>query len=195
MVHPMGGNVLCYVGFARHLPDDQPLYALQAAGAEPGTTALRTVEDLADSYLTALRAAQPHGPYTIGGWSFGGFVAFEIARRLRAAGEQAALLVLDTTALDQGPRVVHDDDGLLDWFFHELLWLRDGGASPARGLPDGLGSTEEKFAFMARVASERGVLPAGSSGGRHPPPLRCLPGELAGDAGLPAPRARIRTSH
>lgn len=164
MVHPMGGNVLCYVGFARHLPDDQPLYALQAAGAEPGTTALRTVEDLADSYLTALRTAQPHGPYTIGGWSFGGFVAFEIARRLRAAGEQAALLVLDTTALDQGPRVVHDDDGLLDWFFHELLWLRDGGASPARGLPDGLGSPEEKFAFMARVASERGVLPAGSSG-------------------------------
>ncbi|WP_406737236.1 amino acid adenylation domain-containing protein [Streptomyces sp. NBC_00853] len=164
MVHPMGGNVLCYAGFARHLPDTQPLYALQAAGAEPGTAPLCTVEDLADSYLAALLTAQPHGPYTVGGWSFGGFVAFEIARRLRAAGEQTALLVLDTTALDQGPRVAHDDDGLLEWFFHELLWLRDGGTSPARGIPEGLDSSEEKFTFMARLASERGVLPAGSPG-------------------------------
>ncbi|WP_055591616.1 amino acid adenylation domain-containing protein [Streptomyces hirsutus] len=164
MVHPMGGNVLCYVGFARHLPDDQPLYALQAAGADPGTTPLRSVEDLADSYLGALRTVQPHGPYAIGGWSFGGFVAFEITRRLRAAGERAALLVLDTTALDQGPRASYDDEALSEWFFHELLWTRDGGASPARHIPDKLGSPEERFAFMARVASERGVLPAGSSG-------------------------------
>ncbi len=53
---------------------------------------------------------------------------------------------------------------MLEWFFQELLWLRDGGESPARIIPDGLGSPEEQFAFMARVASERGVLPAGSSG-------------------------------
>ncbi|MFJ1709557.1 amino acid adenylation domain-containing protein [Kitasatospora sp. NPDC088346] len=164
MVHPMGGNVLCYVRLARHLPDDQPLYALQAAGADPGTTPLSSVEELADSYLTALRTAQPHGPYTIGGWSFGGFVAFEIARRLRAAGEEVArLLVLDTTALAQGPRVPHGEEAVLEWFFHELLWLRDGSGSPARNIPDGLGSLDAKFAFMARVASERGVLPAGSS--------------------------------
>ncbi|KOG33841.1 MULTISPECIES: amino acid adenylation domain-containing protein [Streptomyces] len=163
MVHPMGGNVLCYVGFARHLPDDQPLHALQAAGAEPGTTPLHSVEELADSYLTALRAVQPHGPYTIGGWSFGGLVAFEIARRLRAAGEEVArLLVLDTIALEHGPRAPQQDEPLLEWFFQELLWLRDGGESPARIIPDGLDSPEEQFAFMARVASERGVLPAGS---------------------------------
>ena len=72
--------------------------------------------------------------------------------------------MLDTTALDQGPRVAHDDDDLLGWFFHELLWLRDGGAAPERVIPEGLGSPEEKFAYLARLASERGVLPAGSSG-------------------------------
>ncbi|MEU9076961.1 amino acid adenylation domain-containing protein [Kitasatospora sp. NPDC048538] len=164
MVHPMGGNVLCYVRLARHLPDDQPLYALQAAGADPGTTPLVSVEELADSYLTALRRVQPQGPYTIGGWSFGGFVAFEIARRLRAAGDEVTrLLVLDTTALARGPRAPHREEAVLEWFFHELLWLRDGSDSPARAIPDGLRSPEEKFAFMARVASERGVLPAGSS--------------------------------
>src|SRR5439155_490607 len=85
-------------------------YALQAAGADPGTTPLRTVEELADSYLAALRKVQPHGPYALGGWSFGGFVAFEMARRLRASGEEVAQpVLLDTTALTQGRRHRHQD--------------------------------------------------------------------------------------
>ncbi|WP_308290642.1 non-ribosomal peptide synthetase [Streptomyces cellostaticus] len=165
MVHPMGGTVLCYVAFARHFPAGRPLYAFQAAGADPGTAPLRTVEELAESYLAALRTVRPHGPYTVGGWSFGGFVAFEIARRLRAAGERVTLLVVDTTALDQGPRSPHDDEAMLEWFFHELLWPRDGGTAPAPAVPGGPGSPEERFASMARVAGERGILPAGSSGG------------------------------
>ncbi|RZU29455.1 amino acid adenylation domain-containing protein [Streptomyces sp. BK022] len=164
MVHPMGGTVLCYMAFARHFPADRPLYAFQAAGADPGTAPLRTVEDLAESYLAALRKVRPHGPYTVGGWSFGGFVAFEMARRLRAAGERVELLVVDTTALDQGPRSPHDDEAMLEWFFHELLWPRDGGAVSAPAVPGGPGSTEERFASMARVAGERGILPADSSG-------------------------------
>ncbi|MEU9130435.1 amino acid adenylation domain-containing protein [Kitasatospora sp. NPDC048540] len=165
LVHPMGGNVLCYLALARHLPDGRPLHALQAAGADPGTTPLRSVEELAARYLTALRTVQPHGPYTIGGWSFGGFVAFEIARRLRAAGEEVArLLVLDTTALHQGPRAPHGDDALLGWFFHELIRPGDGAAPAPGTVPAGPGPLEEKFAVMARLAAERGVLPAGSSG-------------------------------
>ncbi|MFE3646719.1 amino acid adenylation domain-containing protein [Streptomyces sp. NPDC059152] len=165
MVHPMGGNVLCYLRFARHLPDDQPLHALQAAGADPGTTPLHTVEEIADNYLTALRKIQPHGPYTLGGWSFGGFVAFEMARQLRAAGEEVNhLVLLDTTALSQGERRRHDDDALLGWFFWELLWLERGGDSPLEEIPHELTSLEEKFDFIARLATEIGVLPAGSSG-------------------------------
>ncbi|MFJ9855707.1 amino acid adenylation domain-containing protein [Streptomyces sp. NPDC101150] len=165
LVHPMGGNVLCYVRFARHLPDDQPLYALQAAGADPGTAPLRTVEEIADSYLAALRKVQPHGPYTLGGWSFGGFVAFEMARRLRASGEDVAhLVLLDTTALGQGRRPRHDDDALLGWFFWELLWLERGGDSPMEAIPAELATLDEKFDFIARLATDAGVLPAGSTG-------------------------------
>ncbi len=165
MVHPMGGNVLCYLRFAQHLPGDQPLHALQAAGADPGTTPLRTVEEIAGSYLAALRKAQPHGPYTIGGWSFGGFVAFEMARQLRSAGQTVDhLVLLDTTALSRGQRQHHDDDALLGWFFWELLWLERGGDSPLEAIPEELTSLTEKFDFIARLATEAGVLPAGSSG-------------------------------
>ncbi|WP_370415265.1 amino acid adenylation domain-containing protein [Streptomyces fradiae] len=164
-VHPMGGNVLCYVRFAKHLPDDQPFYALQAAGADPGTEALRSVEEIAAGYVEAIRRVQPSGPYVIGGWSFGGFVAFEMARQLRAAGEKIARLVLlDTTALNPGRRLNTGDEALLGWFFWELLWLRRGGDSPLELIPAELGTLEEKFDFIAQLAIDEGVLPAGSTG-------------------------------
>ncbi|MGX8910325.1 thioesterase domain-containing protein [Streptomyces netropsis] len=128
LTHPMGGNVLCYLPLARHLPEDQPLYAFQAAGAEPGTEPLRTLPEIAASYIAAMRRVQPTGPYLIGGWSFGGFVAFEMARQLRAAGEETArVILLDTVAV--GPdarRGAYTDEALLGWFFWELLWLRRG---------------------------------------------------------------------
>ncbi|MEV7671653.1 amino acid adenylation domain-containing protein [Streptomyces sp. NPDC088752] len=164
-VHPMGGNVLCYVRFAKHLPDDRPFYALQAAGADPGTEALRSVEEIAADYVEAIRRVQPSGPYVIGGWSFGGFVAFEMARQLRAAGEEIARLVLlDTTALNPGRRLNTGDEALLGWFFWELLWLRRGGDSPLELIPDELSTLEEKFDFIAQLAVDEGVLPAGSTG-------------------------------
>ncbi|XIE80520.1 thioesterase domain-containing protein [Streptomyces sp. SBR177] len=161
----MGGNVLCYVRFAKHLPDDRPFYALQAAGADPGTEALRSVEEIAAGYVEAIRRVQPSGPYVIGGWSFGGFVAFEMARQLRAAGEEIARLVLlDTTALNPGRRLNTGDEALLGWFFWELLWLRRGGDSPLELIPAELRTLEEKFDFIAQLAIDEGVLPAGSTG-------------------------------
>ncbi|WP_432094687.1 amino acid adenylation domain-containing protein [Streptomyces sp. bgisy100] len=165
MVHPMGGNVLCYLPFAQYLPDDQPLYALQAAGADPGTEPLRSMEEIAASYVSALRRIQPHGPYTISGWSFGGFAAFEIARQLREAGEEVSrLILLDTTAVDTEQRNQYTEDALLGWFFWELLWLERGGASPVEEIPDDITSLDGRFAYIARRATEAGVLPAGSSG-------------------------------
>ncbi|MGP3689118.1 amino acid adenylation domain-containing protein [Streptomyces sp. IBSNAI002] len=164
-VHPMGGNVLCYVRFAKYLEEGQPFYALQAAGGDPGTEPLRSVEEIAASYIEAMRRVQPSGPYVIGGWSFGGFVAFEIARQLRAAGQEVARLVLlDTTALNPGRRLTTDDDALLGWFFWELLWLRRGGDSPLELIPDRLTTLEEKFGFIAQLAIDEGVLPTGSTG-------------------------------
>ncbi|MFF2194575.1 amino acid adenylation domain-containing protein [Streptomyces sp. NPDC058157] len=164
-VHPMGGNVLCYLRFAKYLEEDRPFYALQAAGGDPGTEPLRSVEEIAASYIEAVRRVQPSGPYVIGGWSFGGFVAFEMARQLRAAGEEIARLVLlDTTALNPGRRLTTGDEALLGWFFWELLWLRRGGDSPLELIPAELSTLDEKFDFIARLAIDEGVLPAGSGG-------------------------------
>ncbi|WP_197363218.1 non-ribosomal peptide synthetase, partial [Streptomyces clavuligerus] len=165
LVHPMGGNVLCYVRFAAHLPPGRPFYALQAAGVDAGTEPRRTLEAIAAGYLERVRQVQPEGPYLIGGWSFGGFVAFEMARQLRAAGQEVErLILLDTTALNPGDRPETDDEALLGWFFWELLWLQRGGASPQEALPPELTTLEEKFDFIARLAIDEGVLPEGATG-------------------------------
>ncbi|MFF7023207.1 amino acid adenylation domain-containing protein [Streptomyces klenkii] len=162
LTHPMGGNVLCYLPLSRHLPDDQPLYAFQAAGAEPGTEPLRTLPEIAASYIEAMRRVQPQGPYRVGGWSFGGFVAFEMARQLQAAGEEISQVVLlDTVAVGPGAqRGAYSDEALLGWFFWELLWLHRGGSSPMAVVPDELTTLDEKFSFIADLAAREGVLPA-----------------------------------
>jgi thioesterase domain-containing protein len=61
----------------------------------------RTVEDIADYYLNELLIAKPHGPYIIGGFSFGGLVAYEMAQKLIAKGEKVELLVIIDTFYPQ----------------------------------------------------------------------------------------------
>jgi thioesterase domain-containing protein/acyl carrier protein len=96
-VHGAGGTVIIYRDLARHLGTDQPVYGLQAQGLDGKQTCLNRVEDMATLYLEAIRAIQPEGPYLLGGLSFGGTVAYEMARQLRARGEEVALLALFDT--------------------------------------------------------------------------------------------------
>ncbi|MFD7134315.1 amino acid adenylation domain-containing protein [Streptomyces sp. NPDC059894] len=164
LVHPLGGHVLCYVRLARHLPQDQPVYALQAWGTVPGTEPLSSIPEMAAGYLEAVRRACPEGPYVIGGWSFGGFIAFEMARRLRRSdpGALHGTVLIDPIAVKRGERPDIADHSLLEWFFWELLWMERGGTAPVVSLPDGL-EEEAKFDFIVGHATQAGVLPAGSS--------------------------------
>jgi FkbM family methyltransferase len=102
LVHPAGGSVLAYLDLARRL-GGHPVHGFQSPGLEKGETPLDTVEGQAACYLEALRAVQPAGPYALAGWSFGGVVAYEMARRLTEAGEEVSLLaVLDTAPVTAG---------------------------------------------------------------------------------------------
>jgi thioesterase domain-containing protein len=94
--------VHCYIELARCLGRDQPFYALQHPGVDGDVDALRDFDQMAAAYLEAVRAVQAHGPYFLGGWSFGGTVAFEMARQLRAAGEAVAFLALMDTPAPAG---------------------------------------------------------------------------------------------
>ncbi|MFL6313358.1 MAG: amino acid adenylation domain-containing protein [Terriglobales bacterium] len=94
-VHPVGGTILQYRTLARRLGKERPFYALQSPALEGNPLSSDiTIEALAQSYLDAVQRAFPKGPYLLGGWSFGGLVAIEIARALRHAGEEVALVAL-----------------------------------------------------------------------------------------------------
>ncbi len=89
LVHPAGGNVLCYRWLAEML--DRPSCAFQAPGPATGHPALSTVEEFARLYVAALREAQPEGPYLLGGWSSGAVIALEMAHQMesRASGSNS----------------------------------------------------------------------------------------------------------
>ncbi|MEU6278652.1 amino acid adenylation domain-containing protein, partial [Streptomyces populi] len=94
-IHPAGGLSWCYMPFARFIPQEHPLYGLQARGLEGSGEPAVSIADMAAEYVNRMRALQPSGPYHIVGWSFGGTPAHEIAVRLEAEGEEVSLVLMD----------------------------------------------------------------------------------------------------
>jgi thioesterase domain-containing protein/acyl carrier protein len=94
LVHGVGGGMFWgYNNLARQLGEDQPVYGFKSRGMD-GLEELTRIEDIASQYVADLRKFQPYGPYRLGGYCFGGNVAYEMARQLRAQDQQIALLLL-----------------------------------------------------------------------------------------------------
>ncbi len=112
-----GGNVIYFSHLARYLGQDQPFYGLQAVGLDGKSEPYTRVEDMAAHYIEVIQSVQPQGPYLLGGHSFGGAVAFEIAQQLQKQGQEVALLaILDNTA-PEGENKHHR----LGW--DESMWM------------------------------------------------------------------------
>ncbi|MGA8113926.1 MAG: amino acid adenylation domain-containing protein [Actinocatenispora sp.] len=90
------GSALGYRGLLPHLPEDQPLYALESPGLDDDREPLDDMRELATAYLAAVREIQPHGPYVFVGHSMGGVVAWELALQLLDAGEQARVILVES---------------------------------------------------------------------------------------------------
>jgi amino acid adenylation domain-containing protein len=117
MVHPGHGTVVCYLNLAGHLGPEQPFYGLQALDVEKDLDPFISIEEMAARYVAALREARPAGPYLVGGWSFGGLVAFEMAQQLTRMGEQVPrLLMLDCSVPAISEEMSQIDTGLMRAF-------------------------------------------------------------------------------
>jgi thioesterase domain-containing protein len=165
LVHPAAGTVDCYVALAHQLGPDQPLYAFQAAGLDGREEPIARMDEMAARYIAALRQRQERGPYLLGGWSFGAIVAFEMARQLRAAGEEVRLLaLLDSLAPLPGLRG-EGNEGSLDERSLIDLWAGehsgDGGAA-VLGSPGSLGSPAEREALVLERLRQLRLLPQGA---------------------------------
>lgn len=88
LAHPAGGSTQVYTQLVRLLDEDQPCYGLERLDD------VDSVEERAAHYVKLVREVQPVGPYRLGGWSFGGVLAYEMGLQLHEAGEAVDPIVL-----------------------------------------------------------------------------------------------------
>jgi amino acid adenylation domain-containing protein len=123
-------GIQIYQALAHALECENPVYALLLPSeglVANGSSELPPVEQFASEYLRILRTHTPEGPCALGGLSFGGAVAYEMARQLAGSGREVSLLALFDTVL---PRAhLH---GLRARLLHRLGVIRK--APPDRAL-------------------------------------------------------------
>lgn len=158
-IHPSGGNVLCYYDLAHHLGANQPFYALEDPALYEEQVCNVRIEEMAGVYLQQVRGVAAHGPYLLGGWSFGGLVAFEMAQQLIQQGEQVSLLAL----IDTRPPVISGQLATGDDATRLAQFARDEARRAGKALTLGedewqtLGE-EERLHLLLREMKRAGLL-------------------------------------
>lgn len=146
IVHGVGGSSMELLPLAQRLRSGRPVYALQGRGLDAGDAPHAHIDDMVHDYLVAVRSIQPHGPYLLAGYSFGGLVAYEMGRRLAAAGQEIALLALLDTSV---PERHWSGAAWVEYFFRRLR-------SGLRGLRDhNLRDWAPRCLGLARALIER----------------------------------------
>ncbi|MEU7260676.1 hybrid non-ribosomal peptide synthetase/type I polyketide synthase [Streptomyces rimosus] len=158
IVHPVGGDVLCYAGLAGLLGDDQPCYGLQTPDGDPVPA---TVTEMAAHYTEAVTKLVPRGPYRLAGWSMGGVIALEMARQLTEADAAVDLVTVVDLLEPPGDGSIEpvSDAELLAWLGKDLAGLAGQEWQPTPDLfrpADGRTPLE----VLHTEAVRRSILPA-----------------------------------
>ena len=156
LVHPVGGHVYVYRDLAHCLGIEQPVYGLQAQEMDLETPSSIQINQMATRYIQALRTVQSEGPYLLGGSSFGGVVAFEMAQQLHVMGQEIALLALiDAAGPGYMPVEFKDDVDILAY----LLMVGDNNSSVSAEQIRHLNPDERIKYFLAHGKTANKLLP------------------------------------
>jgi thioesterase domain-containing protein/acyl carrier protein len=149
-VHPGGGISWTFMRLTQHVPEDIPLYGLQARGLDGVSEFAATLPEMAADYIEQIRSVQPHGPYHLLGWSFGGIAVHEIAAQLAEAGEEiGALVILDTYPQDRTKPVPPLPDDALE---RRIEWIREEASHLFGAI------SEEQIVLLAKIFQNNIVL-------------------------------------
>ncbi len=109
IIHGAGANVSPFYKLASVLDVDQPVYGLQAKGLNGIDEPFHTIKEMAAHYIEEIIRQNPNGPYYLAGQSFGAYVAFEMAKQMKAGNLKVQkVLLLDVSAYQS-------DKVLTDW--------------------------------------------------------------------------------
>lgn len=155
LVHAVGGGVSSYLPMAEAAKKDRPIYAIHADFHRPETDLVA----MATQYVKLIKHIVPNGPFLLSGWSMGGTVAFEMARQLRASGEEVpAVVLIDSMPSDQ--MGLGDHFGEPDIMASYVNQLAAGvpnfsvEAETLREIP-----ADHRLAFVMEQAKQVGLLP------------------------------------
>ena len=104
IVHGAGLNVLIFHKLAMNLDPEQPVYGLQARGLNGIDDPFDNMEKIASYYISEILEQNPNGPYNLAGYSFGGVVAFEMAKQLKAMGKSINMVAIFDTSVDNSTK-------------------------------------------------------------------------------------------
>lgn len=97
LVHAKWGDIEYAHDLTKHMKGNRPVYGLRPPPLDGAHHIPHTMESIAADYIAEIRTIQPRGPYFLGGFSFGGWVAFEMAQQLSRQGEAIGFLgIIDT---------------------------------------------------------------------------------------------------
>jgi thioesterase domain-containing protein len=109
----VSGSPYAYTGLVRLLGPDQPVYAFEAPGFDNDREPVHSIPALVEEYSATLTSFRGDGPFQLLGWSMGGVLAFEIARRLVAAGAAVPVLILVDAGRYEVTRMPSERDNLI----------------------------------------------------------------------------------
>jgi thioesterase domain-containing protein len=135
-VHAVSGSAYAYSELTGLLDADQPVYGFEAPGFDNDHAPVSSLPQLADEYTAIIRAVAPGQDIRLLGWSLGGTVAFEIAKRLRAAGETVSAIILVDAPVPRPYPLPAERDILLR-FINDMQGTSEDEAQPeVRALSD-----------------------------------------------------------
>jgi amino acid adenylation domain-containing protein len=164
LAHDGTGELLYIPALAPYIDEEIPVYGLPASPV--GETELKTVEEMATRMVQMIRSVQPVGPFRIGGWSFGGMLAYEIAVQLIAAGQHIDFLGMLDTSYPPGisnfpkPLAHFDDKEQLLLFIQEVSNPEDELKAESAAIR----SISSTMGFEELVKKSHGLLPMLMSG-------------------------------
>jgi amino acid adenylation domain-containing protein len=151
-----GGSALQLSDMGRAFQNENSFYALQV-NKPPIVKDLSGVEVIARQNLDAIRKIQVKGPYYLGGHSFGGLVAYEMARQLELAGEKVNLLaIMDCASSSAETAVIEHNWSNADW----LLEFANLNGIPADIRKDVLKqfSDEQQLEYVKAILENANIL-------------------------------------
>ncbi len=160
-----GDNVTGFIWLAGALGQDWPVYGLQPRGVEGDLAPHSTVEAAAAVYLREIEAIRPDGYVHLIGHSFGGWVAFEIASRIRASGRSVASLTIIDSEVPGGNGLAGHEYTSTE-VFTELIRVMELASRASLGIDPGALEAEDdagQLRLLHEGALRVGLMPRRST--------------------------------